>query len=100
MLITELGPSGPIPHRGGYGTVTLAGEFNGATLRLEAAYPLDPGAWIPQLDVNGDAIAVTSDSSINFLTCPCDLRVVAADAAPTGVQFRVYPLPVRVFKIG
>lgn len=84
MDISSTGKSDPAPHKGGYGTLIVAGDLTDLTVTVEADYGV--GEWIVQRDLDGDPITVTASQAVNFLTSRCQLRlsvdVNAGAAAP------------------
>lgn len=75
MDISSTGKSDPAPHKGGYGTLIVAGDLEGLTITVEADYGGDIGEWIVQRDLDGDPITITEASAVNFLTSRCSLRL-------------------------
>lgn len=77
--ITANGASSTEAWAGGKGTLTLGGEFDGASARVE--FSTNSGTtWFPIEDEALDAMALQKPKAFNFELPSCDLRVFVVGA--------------------
>ena len=93
-IITENG-SAKLDWKGGYGTLIIAGDFAGGSVKVEGDYGVDE--LIPIKDISGDPFVVDSNTATNFLSAPCEIKVThEGSSGNPNLKFSLRIIPISV----